>query len=200
MISIEKNGTVYKFPEKWSELTIGTFQKLSNLSYDTAGLDDIDLTVKTICLLGNIEEEELNELPFTEFCKLRESAKFINSEFKQDPINEFNLDGVDYILMEDINKISTGEFIDLDTLINDKDETVDNLHLIMAIMYRPKKESLIEKYNSSTVEGRSLLFKEKLTCDYAISSLVFSLALGLNYLENLQDSLEQSKENLNEIK
>ena len=65
-----------------------------------------------------------------------------------------------------------------------------NLHILLAILYRPKVNGKIEKYNSDTLMERAELFNKKMTCNYAISAMVFSLALGQVCLEFIPDSLD----------
>jgi len=83
--------------------------------------------------------------------------------------------------------MSTCEFVDLDTLLRDDDRKIDMLHYIMAILYRPvDKKGRIAKYTQEGLKERAELFKEKMTCDYVLSAMLFSVALGQTCIEHTQ--------------
>lgn len=176
MINIDLDGKIYHFPNTWSEISLGNFQKIIELKNETDGINTL---VKIISTLSGIDEEVLNDLPYTEFIRLSDACEFVFTECKEEPKFEFTLNGVKYKMMDDITKIKTAEYIDLDTLLRDKENTIGNLHVIMAILYRPKnKNGEIEKYDSKTLLERAELFKDNMTCDYCLSAMLFSSALA----------------------
>lgn len=187
---IEIENKTYKFPSDWSELTLGKFQEVSEIKLT----EEMDTWLKIVSVLSGIPEEVLLELPFTEFNKLIELVQFVNNEATYEFKESFKLDNVTYKFNTNISKMTTAEFIDLDTLLRNKEHPTEHLHLIMAIMFRPvDKKGKITSYNSDELEKRATLFKEKLTCDYVLSSILFSVALGQICLERSQDSLTQAE-------
>ena len=74
---------------------------------------------------------------------------------------------------------------------------IQNLHVLMAILYRPIVKSNhdkyeIEKYSSSTVFDRADIFKEKMTVDIVLSALAFQTAQLQAFIEHIGDSLNPS--------
>ena len=179
---IEIKDKTYQLPEQWLDITIGKLQELTNIDEN---LDEIDKTLQIINVLSGIPTEDLLELPFTQYKKLTEIIEFVKSEITDELFKSFTFDGIEYIFQCELNEMSTGEYIDLDSLIKDNDP--DNLHLLMAIMYRPKDS----KYDSKEVRKRSLIFQENMPVAYVIGAQVFFQVFDQTLSQHLVDSSAQ---------
>lgn len=196
MINIKIRDELFHFPQNFSELTLGKFQRAMNITYE----DEIDSSIKIISVLADIPIDLLEQVDFVDFKKLIEICKFLNETVNDEPKMEIIIDNKKYGMFTEISKMTTGEFIDLDTLIKDPDEAIDHLHVIMAILYRPiDKKGKVEKYDSETVEERAKLFQEKMTVDCALAAMSFSMAVAQSSLGITEASLvqEQTKEESN---
>ena len=84
---------------------------------------------------------------------------------------------------------------DLDTLCKDFN---DNLHLIMAVLYRKVVLEKHGKYNiepyDGEVEERARLFKKKLPANVVNGALVFFWTIGSDYLSGLLTSLTEEQQ------
>ena len=83
----------------------------------------------------------------------------------------------EYGFVPNLSKLSTGEYIDLETYCK---EPIENLHIIMSILYRKvtfkrNERYTIESYNPE--EFKEEIFKD-CPMDIALSSLGFFLTLG----------------------
>ena len=195
MHKIKIDEKLYNFPSKLSEVTLGQFQEIVSLKAMGSIKDNIDLTIKIISILMKVSEEFLNTIPYTDIVKLAKLCGFIFDSTNEEPKFEVVIDNVKYVMLNEISKMSTAEYIDLDTLLSDKENAVSNLHLIMGILYRPAtKKNKIEPYNSETLNERAELFKEKMTCNYAVSAMLFSLALVQASSELIQDYSQNKNE------
>lgn len=192
MIDLILNEKKYEFPERWDELTLGKYQAamlLANIE------DKMDLTIKLLSVISGINEEELLDLPYTSFNKLKGIVDSL-LKLKEDKIKlTLTIDGVEYGMFQEISNILTREFLDLDTLVNDTDNAIQNLHIIMGILYRKiikknKKGYTLEKYDSDLLMDRANLFKEKMTCDVVFAALSFSLALVTSFTQYTKDYSE----------
>lgn len=195
MHKIKIDEKLYNFPSKLSEVTLGQFQEIVSLKAMGSIKDNIDLTIKIISILMKVSEEFLNTIPYTDIVKLAKLCGFIFDSTNEEPKFEVVIDNVKYVMLNEISKMSTAEYIDLDTLLSDKENAVSNLHLIMGILYRPAtKKNKIEPYNSETLNERAELFKEKMTCNYAVTAMLFSLALVQASSELIQDYSQNKNE------
>ena len=188
MINILINEQTYLFPSKWSELNIKQFQAINKLQLN----EHLDALISIIHILTGITEAELDDLSYTEFLKISDCCKFIfdKEAFNEKIRYEVNIDDVRYVMAQDLTKISTREFIDLDTLLKNKDNVIENIHIVIAILFRPVgTNGLPEPYTTDTVYDRAELFLEKFPCDLILSIMSFGLALGQVSLDYLVDSL-----------
>ena len=197
-INYEGLGT-FEYPEKWSELTLRKFQELNIIKEDT---DEIDKIIKINSALTGIPEDALLALPYTEFNKITNNCRFVFEKTDDSELRyTFEIEGIKYGLSYDIAKMSTGEFLDLDSYVRDQDNMIGNLHYVLAILYRPitkedgrRKKPFcydIEKYDSTNIDERAELFLDNVTADICISIMVFSLALGLACMQHTKDSSVQ---------
>ena len=115
---------------------------------------------------------------------------------RSDTLTQFvTIDDVKYGFHPNLSEISTGEFADLDTLCKDFN---DNLHLIMAVLYRKVVLEKHGKYNiepyDGEVEERARLFKKKLPANVVNGALVFFWTIGSDYLSGLLTSLTEEQQ------
>jgi hypothetical protein len=101
------------------------------------------------------------------------------------------IDGVEYAMHSNLSEITTAEFADIQEY--QKKGFQDNLHNILAVLYRPIKRKhkqlyALEPYNGT--EERPQLFKKHFPCDAVNGCLVFFstisselLAISLSYLQ-----------------
>lgn len=95
----------------------------------------------------------------------------------------------------DINKITLGEFADMDILRTDP-MSQKKLHMMMAILYRPAVQITenwmqVEDYDSDTMMQRAEEFLD-LPIKYVAGSLNFFLAVSKYYVETTLSSLTQT--------
>ncbi len=206
MITINYEGVgKFKFPQTWKEVTLDQFQKINQLSIE----DEIDFELAMISILAGIPIDNILDLPVTEYKRLKEACSFINVNPDSRPKNIIEIDGVKYGYRNDVRKMKTSEYIDFDTM---SASGVENMHIIMAILYRPivkvgnlEKDPFdyeIEPYNSKTVLKRAEIFKEKMTMDFVLSATFFLMALVQSLLESTaassaeQEALERKKKTI----
>ena len=184
-------------PQDLNEISLGQMMEISRI--DKLELDDIDKAKEMIKLLvDNIDNNNIDRIKVSDLLVIyRKLCAMTNVQIQL--IKKVSLGGKKYGFNPDLNNISTGEFMDIDTLCQDLD---NNLHMIMAVLYREiiregHGKYLIEPYNTD-VEARAKLFKEKLPASVAQSCLVFFYNLGSSYLTSmLGSSLEEPNQTIN---
>jgi hypothetical protein len=102
--------------------------------------------------------------------------------------NKFTLNGIDYGFIPNLDDISQGEYMDLDNYIVD----VANLHRSMAVMFRPIKTKLKDKYIIEPYEGSDVYAEKMLDAplDVVLASRVFFYHLGRELLKSTLIYLE----------
>ena len=91
--------------------------------------------------------------------------------FEQKPklVQRFTMDGVEYGFIPNLDDMSLGEYIDLDTHLSDW----QNMHLAMAVLYRPIKQKLKHKYLIKDYEAKDQEKMKNMPMDAVLSSMLF---------------------------
>lgn len=144
-------------PKGWDEIFVDQFIDLKNLS------DDDMFFNRQIKILSILTDTDANDERWLDL-DVEELAKSIGSLnwMKSDPTNNFKVT-INDLTAIDINKLSFGEFIDLEYYFNLN--YFENLSKICAIMYRKTKTNewgdlVFEDYSNINIEKRSEVFDE----------------------------------------
>jgi hypothetical protein len=105
--------------------------------------------------------------------------------------NIFTHNGVEYGLENDWTKLAWGGWVDLEVFASDKIE--DNIHYLMAVLYRPvidkkKGKYTIKPYKADDIEDRANEFLT-LPVNYWFGASVFFFIIGNLYISSLESSL-----------
>ena len=180
-------------PEKLSEMTLGQYQDWLKVS-EGKELDTF-LQQKIIEIFCGLTLKQVMLIKASEIDRL---VADISNIFKEEPkfIDRFDYGGKEFAFVPKLDDISFGEYVDLDTYLQDW----QLMHKAMAVLFRPitlkrKNKYLIEDYESAE--------KYDLKCmplDVVFGSLVFFYHLRnelekhiLNFLAN-QTEVKVSQE------
>lgn len=185
MIEVFLDDKTITIPE---ELSIAKFQQLHKVM-DTIKNDSI----KMLAFYLDIDENELKDLPVDSIELIQKyiTEKYTNLETKELAM-VFEYDGIEYGLETDWSKLPWGAWVDLEIL--SQEDVVENIHHIMAVIYRPiasKKGTKYElkKYKSAEVIQRKEIFRE-LPVKYWLGVTNFFFLLSTLLIENTKSSLE----------
>ena len=109
---------------------------------------------------------------------------------KPNLVKTFFMDGVEYGFIPNLDDMSFGEYIDLDTYIGDW----QNIHRAMAVLYRPIKSKYGERYNIVPYEVIDAEIMRKMPMDAVISSVLFFYRLGIDLSKAMTNYLDQAEE------
>lgn len=158
-------------PNKLSEITLRKYQKFVKLNVED--VDERFLQVKMIEIFCEVSHENVLKIKFADADRI---TAILGEMFTQKPdlVTRFNLNGVEYGFIPDLDEMSFGEYIDLDTYLGDW----ENIHTAMNVLYRPIKS---KKGNRYTIEKYDVNTKDQLLdmpLDAVISSVFFFYHLG----------------------
>tara|TARA_R100001244_G_scaffold11860_2_gene14030 strand:+ start:6511 stop:7116 length:606 start_codon:yes stop_codon:yes gene_type:complete len=181
-----------KIPQDLNEISLGQMMELTRV--DKLEIEDLDKAKMIIKLLvENVNDHNIDRVKVSDLLVMyRKLCEMTNEQIQL--MKFVSLEGKKYGFNPDLNNISTGEFMDIDTLCKDLDK---NLHLIMAILYREvstegEGKYLIKPYDAN-IEARARMFKEKMPASVAQSCLVFFYNLGSEYLKSTLESLQEDQ-------
>ena len=186
MIEIQLNDRVVKVQP---EITIEQFQRLQNKEeiYKTSPPDLLSLFL-------NVPVNELKDLPVNqmEFVQSYLMSQMTETSLKDELYNVFTYNGVEYGLENDWSKLAWGAWMDMEVFSAENIE--ENIHLLMAILYRPiieKKNGKykIAPYKADEIEDRAYMFRQ-LPVKYWFGASSFFFLTATIYTSNIKSSLE----------
>lgn len=159
-------------PNKWSDITIETYQKYVDIQEGKGS--EKNKVIKSLALLCGTTTAIVKKMLYSDLLDIMNIIKDMldNEPDKEDFKKMFLFKEQEYGFVPNLSKISTGEYIDLETYTK---EPVKNLHNIMSILYRPVINKVNERYaieNYNPDEFKEELFKD-CPMDIALSSLGF---------------------------
>ena len=164
-------------PDNWTDITIATYQKY--LKIQESKVSDKNKVIKSIALLCNTTPFVVKKMPYKDLLEIMDIIKqMIDTEPNKVEFRKFfTFNGEEYGFCPNLSNITTGEYIDLESYCK---EPIENLHIIMSILYRKitfkrNERYAIEEYNPD--EFKEELFKD-CPMDIALNCLGFFLTLG----------------------
>ena len=137
-----------KVPTNWNDITIEQYQKFMVL-VDSKKKEKQKM-FEMIMLFCDVKKEDLRGFALADLEKI---SSILMKLTKDDPSNievkrHLDFNGAKYSLMPKMSEMTTGEFVDLENYVID---TVDNLHKIMAVLYR-KQTAEVDRWGRYNVE------------------------------------------------
>ena len=112
-----------KIIDNYHRLPIGKYLDIVNLC-DTE-MDDVDRKVKIVAILTGLTDDDVLNLPITEFTECCAKAKFLDKQCPENLIpgvsRTYPIGGFVLIPVTDIRKITTAQYIDFKTFEKDKE-------------------------------------------------------------------------------
>lgn len=174
-------------PDSLSEITLGQYQKFVKL-YSGEVTEEF-LALKMLEIFCGVKLSEAYQMRFKDVDGVVELLTEILNE-KPQLVQRFNMKGVEYGFIPNLDDMSFGEYVDLDTYIGDW----QNIHRAMAVLYRPIKNKHGERYNLVPYEVVDAEMYKDMPLDAAISSVLFFYRLGIDLSRAMTNYLEEGKE------
>ena len=164
-------------PDNWSDITIDTYQKYVKIQ-EVKGTEK-NKVIKSLALLCNTTPFVVKKMAYSDLLEIMGIIKkMIDTEPKTEDFKKvFKFNKIEYGFVPNLSKLSTGEYIDIEAYCKNP---IDNLHIIMSILYRVVTFKRGERYAIESYDPdqfKEELFKE-CPMNIALSSLGFFLTLG----------------------
>ena len=176
-------------PTELNEITLKQYQKF--LKVQDSKQNNTFLQTKMIEIFCNVKMQDALNIKLSDADRI---ASLISKMFEQKPdlVKSFWLNNVEYGFVPDLDEITLGEYIDLDTYMGEW----ENIQIAMNVLYRPIKQKLGEKY---LIEEYDPDTKDKLInmpMDAVFGSIIFFYRLGIELSKTMMNYLENKGENL----
>ena len=177
-------------PDTLSEITLRQYQKY--LKYQKDNDDENFLAIKMIEVFCGLRNHTVRSMKAK---SIRDICKILTDMFNEKPelVKQFEMKGITYGFVPDLENITFGEYIDLDTFIGD----FENMHKAMAVLYRPITQSYKDKYTIEKYTGDKFSDMINMPMDAVFSSILFFYHLGMELSTVMMNSLETQEEEEN---
>ena len=165
------------------------FHKVLDVNKD-ASFDDLFIQEKILQIFC--------DLPLSDAIKYRKKdidniTEMITQTLEQKPdlVLSFKLGDTEFGFIPKLEDMTFGEYIDLDNSISD----VQNLHKAMAVLYRPIKQKIKDKYLIEEYRGDNYHEAMKHTpMDAVVSSMLFFWNLGIELSKAMIAYLQEAED------
>ena len=173
-------------PNSLNEITLGQYQEFYKLTEST---DAKLVERRMIEIFCKVPMQYVNQMKAID---VKEIIQILTQMLENKPslVNLFKMDGVEYGFIPDLDDMTFGEYVDLDTFIGD----TENLHRAMNVLYRPIKIKKNGRYQ--IVDYDSEKYKDMLgmPMDAVISSILFFYHLGIDLSQIMMDCSKNKNE------
>ena len=162
-----------EIPTKLSDITLGQYKRFLNIQKQTE--ESHFLNAKAIEIFCDIELKNVMRLKMSDFDKITNK---INLLFEQKPklVQRFKIDGVEYGFHPQLDELTLGEYIDVDTYIADW----ENMEKTMNVLYRPIENKLKDRYSIKEYNVDTSANLLDMPMDAVLSSIFFLWNLGID--------------------
>ncbi len=177
-----------QIPTTLNEITLGQYQEFSKLD----SKKESDVLLKMVEIFCKAPVEVVRSMKAND---IKDICEVINKMFdvEHQLINRFQLGGQDFGFIPDLENISFGEYVDLDTFIGD----TDNLHRAMNVLFRPIDLKQGSRYTLKDYDPDTNESAKNYPLDACFGAMVFFYALGKDLsIAILNSSSKQNEENL----
>jgi hypothetical protein len=176
-------------PTKLSEINLKQYQAFLKVAKDNK--DTEFLQQKMLQIFCGVDLKHVSSMRFKDVNDITNNLSNLFTQ-KTKLINRFTIGSLEFGFIPNLEEMTNGEYMDLDTYITDW----DSMHKAMAVLFRPiikkqKDKYLIEQYNGSITYAEVM---EHMPLDVALGAVVFFWDLGNELLSSTMNYLENNKE------
>lgn len=190
-IETEEGAIEVQVPSSWDEITVKQYAEIQKLlSWEGNALER---SIKILSELTGVEEDVFFAMYPEQFAQVGELISFMNTEVPQKKKESIILEGEEYFLMTNLEKLTLGESISLELIIEkSKDNVLAHFPEMLCIFLRKKKDNgKLEAFKNSFMEREELFGSISIT---DVNHLFFStLSTGTTSTPNMKEFLEKEK-------
>ncbi len=178
-----------RIPTSLNEITLGQYQEFVKLEQTLKDSTEVSIQLKMIEIFCSVPEAVVRSMKATDIAEI---CEIINTMFDTDNqlISKFTLKGVDYGFIPELDNMSFGEYMDLDTFIGDN----DNLHRALNVLFRPIKLNKGSRYIIEDYEPNDSEVAKDFPLDVVLGAIVFFYTLGKDLSTVMLNSLDKKNE------
>ena len=178
-----------RIPTSLNEITLAQYQDFAKLEADLDKTKDTAIQLKIVEIFCKVPEVVVRNMKATDIAEI---CEIINTMFDTEHqlINRFRLKGIDYGFIPELDDMSFGEYMDLDTFISDN----DNLHRAVNVLFRPIEHKRGNRYTIKDYNPDTSEIAKDFPLDAVLGAIVFFYSLGKDLSMVMLNSLDSKNE------
>lgn len=178
--------------KNWKDITIEIYDKIRQLDTEIITQEEaLDINVKLISILCDVNEDEIINLPLTEFTILVGKTEFLKNMPTLGIETKYRIGDRVFEVQTNLRAMTTAQFIDFQTLAKDKDKNMKNL---LACFMIPKGKKYGEDYD--IIEVAEYLYKNMSIATARSVMFFFTLQYQTLQMVILNCSIKEMKKTL----
>ena len=176
-------------PSSLNEITLRQYKQFLDIQKENK--DDRFLNAKMIQVFCKVNLEQVMLLKLSDSESI---VKIISDMFEQKPalVKKFKIGKTEYGFHPELDAMTLGEYIDLDTFISDW----DNMEKAMNVLYRPVLVSVKERYSIEDYNIDTASDMLDMPMDAVMSAVFFLWNLGIELSTAMTNSLDNQETEL----
>tara|TARA_R110002050_G_scaffold24659_2_gene65844 strand:+ start:936 stop:1535 length:600 start_codon:yes stop_codon:yes gene_type:complete len=180
-------------PTDWCDVSIERYVKYNQ---SMKGLEDEkEIIIKTISILCNVPGRVVEVMKLKDLKKIQENLqKLIGKPVNKDIINKIDINGVKYGFHPNLDELTMGEFVDVETYAKEND-----IAKMMSVLYRPITKETGNRYNIEPYDfdkhSDNANHFQKLSINIGNAIAVFFWTLGKEQLKTFHQSSKVDQKN-----
>jgi hypothetical protein len=177
-----------RIPTSLNEITLGQYQEFAKLENNTK-INPAEIQLKMIETFCNVSELVARGMRATDIAEI---CEMLNNMFDTEHqlVSKFKLNGVDYGFIPELDDMSFGEYMDLDTFIGDN----DNIHRAANVLFRPIEFKRGDRYTIKEYDSNTSETAKDFPLDAVLGAIVFFYTLGKDLSVVMLNSLDKKNE------
>jgi hypothetical protein len=178
-LTVDETTKSYSIPTSWNEVTVLQAQELFNIKAEDK--TPIEIGIEVLWILGCIPSDFIYAMSPEQFTELMEAIKFTNEEVEPSQVESIKIGEDEYFLKNDLNKLTMGELITIETLVKQAgDNYVNAMSKLLCVFLRKKlSNGELETFKNSFMEREAMFNECKIT---DVNSIFLFFSSGENEL------------------
>ena len=179
-------------PNHLSEIKLWQYQKFLKIQEDNT--DEKFLAMKLIEIFCQVDLGDVMKIKMTDVNVITDILTEM-LEQKPELVREFELNGVRYGFIPNLEAMTLGEYVDLDTYLSNWQQ----MEYAMSVLYRPIVGSLKDKYLIEDYKAENQSVLKDMPMDAVFSSILFFYRLGIDLSTTMMNYLEQGEDKITHL-
>jgi|TARA_Y100000033_G_scaffold48922_1_gene56436 hypothetical protein len=178
-----------RIPTSLNDVTLAQYQEFAKLESKLDETNDASIQLKIVEIFCNVPEIVVRNMKATDIAEI---CEIINTMFdsQHQLINRFTHNGIDYGFIPELDDMSFGEYMDLDSFIGDN----DNLHRAINVLFRPIEHRRGNRYKIKEYNPDTSDIAKEFPLDVVLGAIVFFYNLGKELSLVMMNSLGKKNE------